>query len=418
MFNKLQIFRFLKQRSERKLYERGPYGSALKMRRKELGLTLREACEGICCLSLLSKIENNLTPASPKHRKLFAKRMGLEDYENLADLNYENHKLVLLDALINQDPFPKDIVESYGNRKDVQERLIKFGYYITIKKYELAEKVVKDIKIYMLQIQDDEVALFLYGLHEILYAQGLYDDAHQMLINIPSNAFKNDKISLLNYKGRLKNAFKLHMITEIIQTYDVFIQLCNKMQYHHVLYEIQNEHILFSAIYQSPKQIKKEIDRMNRLDQKMADYIYATSLYHHQEYDDLIRYIDMYECDEDKWLYLKLLTYDHLKNVEKLIPILQEDQKDKWSPELKLVHRHLRYKYIANSEDSLNYLRREILGLHHITDDYITLNYLSQDAQKMFSQRQFYKEAFQVSSVLSPKIKNLKRFKNQSDVLS
>jgi HTH-type transcriptional regulator, quorum sensing regulator NprR len=417
MIHVLQILRLLKQRNEKMLFERCPFGSAIKMRRKELGLTLEEVAKGICSVSLLSKIENNLVNASETYQALIAKRLGLKVYESSIDLNYENNKNIMIDALLNQDPFPIDIVESYGLRKDIQEHMIKMGYYVSIKNYDLAETFVNDIKTHLLQLLDDEVALFLFCIHKILYAQGHYYDAHQILINIPEKALKNEKIALLSYKGRLKNAFKLHMISEIIHSYDAFSKLCNELQYYHILNEVQVENLLFSATYRSPSQMRNQMDRMCRLDSKIADYVYAMSLYHHQEYESLKNYIESRECNGDAWFLLKLLAYDQLKLSRKLVPLLQEDLSDKCSNDLKIVHRHLRYKYIANSEDALNYLRREILGLKHLTDDYMILNYLLNDAQKMFSEKHFYKEAFQVSAVLTPKIKSLQKVKNHSEML-
>jgi HTH-type transcriptional regulator, quorum sensing regulator NprR len=54
-FNVRQFKKYAARRKEDLIYEAKPIGSAIKMRRKELKMTLEEGSEGICSVSYLSK---------------------------------------------------------------------------------------------------------------------------------------------------------------------------------------------------------------------------------------------------------------------------------------------------------------------------------------------------------------------------
>ena len=59
MINMIELMHLIKKRQVDKPYMIQPFGSAIKYKRKELGLTLEEASEDICSISYLSKVENN-----------------------------------------------------------------------------------------------------------------------------------------------------------------------------------------------------------------------------------------------------------------------------------------------------------------------------------------------------------------------
>ena len=61
--NLMHIKKQVRNRKEQKIYESKPIGSAIKFKRKEMNMTLEEGAEGICSVSYLSKLENNLIEA-------------------------------------------------------------------------------------------------------------------------------------------------------------------------------------------------------------------------------------------------------------------------------------------------------------------------------------------------------------------
>jgi hypothetical protein len=71
--------------------------------------------------------------------------------------------------------------------------------------------------------------------------------------------------------------------------------------------------------------------------------------------------------------------------------------------------RHLKYKYTADKDQILHYLRQEILGVHELTDDYVILNYLMLDAQSLFSKYNHYKDAIGVMNKFLPKIRRMQK---------
>ncbi|MFP4178158.1 MAG: hypothetical protein ACLFTZ_05280, partial [Acholeplasmataceae bacterium] len=71
--------------------------------------------------------------------------------------------------------------------------------------------------------------------------------------------------------------------------------------------------------------------------------------------------------------------------------------------------RHLKYKYTADKEQLLHYLRQEILSVQELTDDHVILNYLMLDAQALFSKYNHYKDAIRVLDKFLPRIRRMQK---------
>ncbi|MED5015238.1 helix-turn-helix transcriptional regulator [Geobacillus stearothermophilus] len=68
-------------------------GQIIKIKRKELGLTQSEVCEGICSVTHLSKIENNTTNVADDVIQLICKRLNINIEEEKKRI--ENIELIL-----------------------------------------------------------------------------------------------------------------------------------------------------------------------------------------------------------------------------------------------------------------------------------------------------------------------------------
>jgi transcriptional regulator with XRE-family HTH domain len=73
------VYRQLRKRAELKHFEIKPIGSAIRLKRKELGMTLEEGAEGICSISYLSKLENNQIDPNLDFVDQLVDRFGLKD---------------------------------------------------------------------------------------------------------------------------------------------------------------------------------------------------------------------------------------------------------------------------------------------------------------------------------------------------
>jgi len=114
---------------------------------------------------------------------------------------------------------------------------------------------------------------------------------------------------------------------------------------------------------------------------------------------------------QSQWLVLYLMSLDYAKKHQEIITILSNtSQLEELCNTSKLLIAHLKFKYDSDKGQLLNYLRREILGIKHLTDEYHILDYLMVDAQRLFSNHQHYKEAVQVTTHYLPKLKTLRRF--------
>jgi hypothetical protein len=109
-----------------------------------------------------------------------------------------------------------------------------------------------------------------------------------------------------------------------------------------------------------------------------------------------------------RFLYYYIQSIEKLNKIPQLKELLKQVNVDKSkNPELWLLVRHFRYKYLANKEDQLRYLRNEILGFKHLTDEVNVLYYMMMDAFKLFQKHHFYKEATQIINKYLPMIKQL-----------
>lgn len=406
----IQIKKLVMSRKEQKLYETKPIGSAIKFKRKEMNMTLEEGAEGICSVSYLSKLENNLIEPGEQFVDSLTKRFGLQDfYEEHQDTYVSDFTQIIEHLTMGSTP-QNDLMLNYQERRDYQAQLIQMGYHTILKNSEQAMKSFHDLKMYLPNLRHDEFTLFLILSNIYLYQENRHSEAYELLLMAAKFEHLPQNLVLLLLKWRLLNAFRMHKISEVFNHYPVYVNMVVDIEHYQLLQEIRNEYVQFEAYFQSPKNMEKTLSKMNSLSLADKNHAQAKSLFFHQRYEDVIRLAKPYYRQYSQWLVLYLMSLDYAKKHNEISVLLSNtNELSDLCNTSKLLIAHLKYKYKSDKEQLLSYLRREILGVKHLTDEYHVLDYLMVDAQHLFSTHQHYKEAVQVTTHYLPRLKTLKK---------
>lgn len=386
--------RQLKKRKTQKHYEVKPIGSALKLRRQELRLTLEEGAEGICSISYLSKLENNQIEPNPEFVERLSKRMKMKEHGHYDHDDYEKDLKLITEWMIHKSPLDTTLLDKYQSREDHQALLIKLMFDVMNARISIFETRYDTIKQFIPHFTQDELSLLIFCLSEVLYAKHQYKLAHQVILELPHEHAKNFDHYLLSLRLRLLASYKLHFGAEIIAIYHEYLNLLSNEGYYHLIEEIKREHIEYLAWYQSPRMIRYK-SKMRITSSLKDDYALAISYFRHQSYDQVIELAKRQETTH-KWRILLLLTYDKMHQLEALSQWIDSMEQSIQNPSEKMISQYLKHKHFSTKEIMLRYLRRDILDAQLPTDDYFVNAYIMMDAQHIFSKSQFYKEASQL----------------------
>jgi HTH-type transcriptional regulator, quorum sensing regulator NprR len=155
------IHKWIKKRKEQKLYEMKPIGSAIRLKRKSMNMTLEEGAEGICSISYLSKIENNMIELSDQFMDQLMERFQMKPQPETNDELYQNHLRLLIKSMIHGEIPNLEILSKYQHREDHQSYLIGFVIYHLTNKTELRNRCFDQLKIFIPNMSHHELALTL-----------------------------------------------------------------------------------------------------------------------------------------------------------------------------------------------------------------------------------------------------------------
>jgi len=408
--NLMHIKKQVRNRKEQKIFESKPIGSAIKFKRKEMNMTLEEGAEGICSVSYLSKLENNLIEPGVRFISSLIERFNLEDVFDQDYEQYQLHLREIKDRLFEGSQPKEDLPALYGKRKDYQALLVKMGYYTLMNQYDEASKSIYDLRVYIPNLNHDEFGLFILLTGMMLYDDHKYSDGYEVLLLSPKFENIEQKVVLMLLKFRLFCAFKMNKISEVLNHYPTYVNMTVDIEKYDLLQEMRNRYVQFEASFKNPEDMEKILGKMSTLQQELKDYILAKSMFYHGEYDNVIMASKPYYRKHSHWLVLYIISLDYAKKHEDILYVLDHtDELLDVCKTAKVLISHLKHKYKSDKTQLLNYLRREILGIKHLSDEYQVLDYLMMDAQNLFSKHQHYKEAVQVTSFYIPRLKTLER---------
>jgi hypothetical protein len=270
--------------------------------------------------------------------------------------------------------------------------------------------------MYIPNLEDQEFTLFLILSNIYLYKHNQHSEAFEILILAPKFEDLKQKSVLLLLKWRLLNAFRMHKMSEVLTNYPIYVNMLVDIEHYELLQDIRGEYIQFEAYYKHPEMIKDALSKMQALSKKERDYVLAKSLFFHQNYQEVIKLARPYYKQSSQWLVLYLISLDYEHRHDDLKVVLTHtDELQEICHTSSLLLSHLQNKYSGDKEQLLTYLRRVILGIKNLTDEYHILVYLMVDSQQLFSSLQLYKEAVQVTKNYLPRLKELKQSESDPD---
>ncbi|TNF08853.1 MAG: XRE family transcriptional regulator [Bacillota bacterium] len=398
----------LLKRKDQKLYEIKPIGSAIRYKRKQMNMTLEEACEGICSISYLSKLENNQIEPGNRFIDQLIERFQLHESFEIDNDKYESDKAMMAHALLLEDHIGNDLMERYQHRDDYQAYLIQMYDAVVSKNMQTAMEKYNAIRGYVVNLQDDELALFFQLTSILLYRKHRFSEAYNLLQDIPEMAHNDEVLALTTTKLKLMNAFRMHKQSEISTSYHFYLNKLIERHDYHQVNKIKFAHMTYEASFLCRKLVYKTIKKFSHLSEEDKDFALAKSYYHHHDYQKAYELSKKHYMKNNKWLNLYLMIIDRMQKKEEILHVLDSiDTFHNICLGSEILLMHLKFKYQASKEQLLDYLRKSILGFNHITDEYHLLDYLMVDAIHLFSKHQFYKEAVMVTSKYLPRLKTL-----------
>ena len=404
--NVTYLHRQLKKRKELKHYEIKPIGSAIRLRRKELKMTLEEGAEGICSISYLSKLENNQIDPNLDFVDKLVERFELKEQIAYDIERYENDLVEFTELMINLEKPKRSFIDSYQDREDHQARMIQLIESTLLEEYHLTLIHFKVVQQFIPNLKQSELTLVLMCMAEALLKGEQYKDAYQMISEIPLTNQEIYNHYILTLRTRLRLSFLMHKTADIELYYHHYISIVDQQGYDHLAKEMKLIYLLHIAHFQLPREIKRMEMTMDRSNQ-LEHLSYAISCFTHKRYDDVI-HMTRTRQSLSGWLMIYLLSLEHKERTEELIHVITNRLPEKMTLAEEIITEHLRFKYMKTEKELLQHLRRDVLQSRLKSDDPMMLEYMMMDCSKLFAKSQFYKEASQIISLYQPELKKFK----------
>jgi len=392
-----EIKMHLKKRGEN--IEKSPIGSRLKYKRKQLKLTLQEVSENICSVSYLSKIENNMIKATPRYIHALKEKYQMHD-EIHENQDYEKQLDKMIEAFFKHE---KVYIE-HTDYQDYQEYMLTFCSFVINHEFNKTKALLKDMVLFIPNLPIKSLNTLLLFTAYVLNRDLRYSDSKELL-DLMIDEDDDQMLYLLKQKYLLDNAFKMKNYTLFNQIYEKYMK---KLIEHNYIQEIPMIKLKYSILFDAFDFVNQYL-KQNRIQQIKDDTkeLIFTSLLKQKKYQQLIQLVKP-NLQNTIHLYYYILSHYYLNDIHSikkiLIHFIEEHQ---LKQEQLIMAMHLKYKYLSNKQEQLDYLRNELLGYKHITDDVEVLYCLMLDAFKMFKKHFYYKEATEVIAMYLPKIKQL-----------
>jgi transcriptional regulator with XRE-family HTH domain len=391
----IELMHLIKKRQTDKVYIGQPFGSAIKYKRKELGLTLEEASEDICSISYLSKVENSAIAASEEFVEKFKERFELEDAFDYDLASYRKHLDLVINALIHDTEINESLITYYEGRVDYQSIIITYAYYILRKDLRIASKLYQQVLSIISSMPQESFIISMILTNYIFYHYMNYIDGMRITSLLENQKPYSNHVHLLINKWKLMYAFKLrdhHLVCKIYKQYEH--DLIEKHLFDQ-LRSINFQKLVYDAKSCRPEDMKENINKISNMEAHEKAFILSTCHYHKGNYNKALELANQYHQLSHQWSVLHLLILDKMGETHTIKKTLKQKLENN-SPLFSLVLRHLSYKYLKDQHEVTNYIKNDILTRQTYTDDHDILTYLMKDCEKILSGFQYYKDAVNI----------------------
>lgn len=199
----------------------------LKTKRIEKGLSLEEVAEGICSVSHLSRMENNLVKLHESYLKLLFSKLDI-NYEMLKETRQKNLfvevvKKYLLKQTKQYNESISEIIESKHFTNIEQEMILLFDQLVNNHLGE-AETLLEHIERSNNLLIEQERTFYLYLLILYYYKTAQYNMAYRHILLLEDSNTDDEIMYWLNYELAMKLYFMIGQYTKYTMMYSKFIK--------------------------------------------------------------------------------------------------------------------------------------------------------------------------------------------------
>lgn len=377
---------------EIKLQETGTtIGSIVRWQRKQKNMTLNEGAEGICSISYLSKVENNLIEPSELILNDLKKRFEIEDLINYDLERFEKHYELIISCFFNYKEIPLMLFKLYEGNTDYKSKLVLFSFYLFKNNLTKAKVIYKDLEFEINKFTHDEINLFYYLTAKMLEKEGRFYLSLKVL-NLTNIIDKDSELSMLvDFKKiLLKLTLGRHLQSLIISDdLEKRLLIKNNLTRYHNLLKLK---LLWSLNEYDYEYQLREIDRRLYLTRKDKQMIKTfLNLLHHNKINNSI--LDKNLSESVYWYMMALLYYDQEEDFQKIKEIINECNNYKTIPIVEQIEFFINSKYTLDSDSFIRYIRNITTNFESNYNGYYIMSILFDNASNYYENKNFYKAA-------------------------
>ncbi|HHT82050.1 MAG TPA: helix-turn-helix transcriptional regulator [Acholeplasmataceae bacterium] len=393
---------------EIKLQETGTtIGSIVRWQRKQKNMTLNEGAEGICSISYLSKVENNLIEPSELILNDLKKRFEIEDLINYDLERFEKHYELIISCFFNYKEIPLMLFKLYEGNTDYKSKLVLFSFYLFKNNLTKAKVIYKDLEFEINKFTHDEINLFYYLTAKMLEKEGRFYLSLKVL-NLTNIIDKDSKLSMLvDFKKiLLKLTLGRHLQSLIISDdLEKRLLIKNHLTRYHNLLKLK---LLWSLNEYDYEYQLREIDRRLYLTRKDKQMIKTfLNLLHHNKINNST--LDKNLSESVYWYMMALLYYDQEEDFQKIKEIINECNNYKTIPIVEQIEFFINSKYTLDSDSFIRYIRNITTNFESNYNGYYIMSILFDNASNYYENKNFYKAANLIRKYGKEMLLNLKR---------
>lgn len=377
---------------EIKLQETGTtIGSIVRWQRKQKNMTLNEGAEGICSISYLSKVENNLIEPSELILNDLKKRFEIEDLINYDLERFEKHYELIISCFFNYKEIPLMLFKLYEGNTDYKSKLVLFSFYLFKNNLTKAKVIYKDLEFEINKFTHDEINLFYYLTAKMLEKEGRFYLSLKVL-NLTNIIDKDSELSMLvDFKKILLNLTLGRHLQSLIISDDLEKRLLikNNLTRYHNLLKLK---LLWSLNEYDYEYQLREIDRRLYLTRKDKQMIKTfLNLLHHNKINNST--LDKNLSESVYWYMMALLYYDQEEDFQKIKEIINECNNYKTIPIVEQIEFFINSKYTLDSDSFIRYIRNITTNFESNYNGYYIMSILFDNASNYYENKNFYKAA-------------------------
>lgn len=393
---------------EIKLQETGTtIGSIVRWQRKQKNMTLNEGAEGICSISYLSKVENNLIEPSELILNDLKKRFEIEDLINYDLERFEKHYELIISCFFNYKEIPLMLFKLYEGNTDYKSKLVLFSFYLFKNNLTKAKVIYKDLEFEINKFTHDEINLFYYLTAKMLEKEGRFYLSLKVL-NLTNIIDKDSELSMLvDFKKiLLKLTLGRHLQSLIISDdLEKRLLIKNNLTRYHNLLKLK---LLWSLNEYDYEYQLREIDRRLYLTRKDKQMIKTfLNLLHHNKINNST--LDKNLSESVYWYMMALLYYDQEEDFQKIKEIINECNNYKTIPIVEQIEFFINSKYTLDSDSFIRYIRNITTNFESNYNGYYIMSILFDNASNYYENKNFYKAANLIRKYGKEMLLNLKR---------